>query len=53
MTCPIAERLVNSLMFHGRNTGKKCSAIRIVKDAFEIIHLMTGRNPLEVFCEAV
>ena len=28
-------------------------AIRIVKHAFEIIHLMTGRNPLQVLVEAV
>lgn len=23
VSCPIVERLVNSLMFHGRNNGKK------------------------------
>jgi len=40
-------------MFHGRNSGKKCLAIRIVKHAFEIINLMTGRNPLEVYIGAV
>ena len=47
--CPIVERLVGCLMFHGRNTGKKAMAIRIVKHAFEIIELMTGRNPIEVY----
>ncbi len=36
------------MQFHGRNTGKKVKAIRIVRHAFEIIHLLTGRNPLEV-----
>jgi hypothetical protein len=46
--CPIVERLVDCLMFHGRNTGKKCLAIRMVKQAFEIIELMTGKNPIEV-----
>jgi small subunit ribosomal protein S5e len=51
--CPIVERLVGSLQFHGRNTGKKVKAIRIVRHAFEIIHLLTGRNPLEVFVNAV
>ena len=35
-------------MMHGRNTGKKQMAVRIVKHAFEIIHLLTDKNPLEV-----
>jgi len=51
--CPIVERLVGSLMFHGRNSGKKNLAVRIVKQAFAIIQLMTGRNPVQVFIEAV
>ena len=51
--CPIVERLVGSMQFHGRNTGKKIKAIRIVRHAFEIIHLLTGRNPLEVFVKAI
>lgn len=29
-------------MMHGRNNGKKLMAVRIVKHAFEIIHLLTG-----------
>lgn len=48
--CPIVERLTNSLMMHGRNNGKKLMAVRIVKHAFEIIHLLTGENPLQVSC---
>lgn len=40
--CPIVERLACSLMMHGRNNGKKLMAVRIVKHAFEIIHLLTG-----------
>jgi len=51
--CPIVERLIGSLMFHGRNSGKKNLAIRIVKHAFAIIQLMTGKNPVQVFIEAV
>merc|ERR1719223_1392633 len=51
--CPIVERLVCSMMSHGRNNGKKLLAIRIVKHAFEIIHLLTGKNPLQVFVDAV
>jgi small subunit ribosomal protein S5e len=40
--CPIVERLSNSLMMHGRNNGKKLLTMRIVKHAFEIIHLLSG-----------
>lgn len=40
--CPIAERLANALMFHGRNNGKKLMALRIVKHCFDIIYLLTG-----------
>jgi len=41
------------MQFAGRNTGKKVKAIRIIRHAFEIIHLLTGRNPLEVFVKAI
>lgn len=51
--CPIVERLVCSLMMHGRNNGKKVMAVRIVKHAFEIIHLLTDQNPIQVLVEAV
>lgn len=51
--CPIVERLTNSMMMHGRNNGKKLLAVRIVKHAFEIIHLMTGENPLQVLVQAI
>jgi len=51
--CPIVERLVGCIAYSGRNTGKKCMAIRIVKQCFELIHLMTGRNPLDVLVQAV
>ncbi|PIO53253.1 hypothetical protein TELCIR_25419, partial [Teladorsagia circumcincta] len=40
--CPIVERLCNSMMMHGRNNGKKLMTVRIVKHAFEIIHLLSG-----------
>merc|ERR1712141_753926 len=53
MGCPIVERLVCSLMMHGRNNGKKLMAIRIVRECFEIIHLITGQNPLQIFVNAV
>ena len=51
--CPIVERLVGSMQFSGRNTGKKVKAIRIVRHTFEIINLLTGKNPIEVFVNAV
>lgn len=51
--CPIVERLVNSLMMHGRNNGKKVMAVRIVKDAMEIIHILTGQNPVQILVDAV
>ena len=51
--CPIIERLTNSLMYHGRNNGKKCLAIKIVKQAFEIIALVTNKNPLEIVLKAI
>jgi len=51
--CPIVERLCNSLMMHGRNNGKKLMTVRIVKHAFEIIHLLTGENPLQVVVNAI
>uniref|UniRef100_H2YXR5 Small ribosomal subunit protein uS7 n=1 Tax=Ciona savignyi TaxID=51511 RepID=H2YXR5_CIOSA len=51
--CPIVERLVNSMMMHGRNTGKKLLTVRIIKHAFEIIHLLTGENPLQILVNAI
>lgn len=51
--CPIVERLVNALMMHGRNSGKKLMAVRIVKHAMEIIHLLTDQNPVQVIVDAI
>ena len=49
----ITERLVNNMMRHGLNGGKKAKAVKIVKDAFEIINLKAERNPVEVLVRAV
>jgi small subunit ribosomal protein S7 len=57
----IVERLVNSIMHFGKryakNTGrmggKKARAINIVKTAFDIIHLRTGKNPIQVLVKAI
>mmetsp|Transcript_25873 Transcript_25873/g.41859 ORF Transcript_25873/g.41859 Transcript_25873/m.41859 type:complete len:167 (+) Transcript_25873:383-883(+) len=51
--CPLVERLADSLMFHGRNAGKKLMAVRIVKAALEIIYLLTDQNPMQVLVNAV
>merc|ERR1711974_120761 len=51
--CPIVERLVNSLMMNGRNNGKKQMAVRIVAHAFEIVHLLTDQNPIQVLVDAI
>jgi len=51
--CPIVERLVSVLMRNGRNNGKKLLGVRVVQQAFEVIHLMTDENPLQVFVRAV
>merc|ERR1712037_588710 len=45
--------MVNSLMMHGRNNGKKLLAVRIVKHAFEIVHLLTDQNPIQVTVSAI
>jgi small subunit ribosomal protein S7 len=49
----IAERLINNLMRPGKNAGKKAKTTNIVKQAFEIINLRTGKNPIEVLVKAV
>lgn len=53
VACPFVERVVNALMRHGRNCGKKLMAIKIMKQALEIINLMTGENPLQVLLKAI
>ena len=57
----IVERLVNKMMHFGkknakntgRMAGKKIHSYNIVKTAFEIIHLKTGKNPVEVLVRAI
>ena len=57
----IVERLVNKMMHFGkknakntgRMAGKKIHTYNIVKTAFDIIHLKTGKNPVEVLIRAV
>ncbi len=49
----VVERLINSLMRSGKNSGKKAKTTNIVKEAFEIINAKTGKNPIEVLVKAV
>jgi small subunit ribosomal protein S5e len=53
VTCPIVERVVNSLMRNGRNNGKKQMAVRIRKQTLEIISLLTNANPIQVLVDAI
>jgi len=49
----IVERLANNLMQPGKNAAKKVRTLNVVKNAFEIISLTTGQNPIEVLVKAV
>jgi small subunit ribosomal protein S7 len=49
----IVERLINGLMRSGKNAGKKAKATNIIKEAFEIIAIRTGKNPIEILVQAV
>lgn len=49
----IVERLANNLMRPGKNSGKKAKVSNMVKNAFEIVSLRTGKNPVEVLVKAV
>jgi small subunit ribosomal protein S5e len=40
-------------MYHGRNSGKKLMAMRIVRHTLEIIHVLTDQNPLQVLVNAI
>jgi small subunit ribosomal protein S7 len=49
----VVERLINRLMKSEMNTGNKQLAIRIVRDAFDIVHKKTKKNPVQVLVEAI
>ncbi len=57
----IVERLANKMMHFGKkyakNTGrmggKKARMLNIIKTAFEIMHLETGKNPIELLVRAI
>ncbi len=41
------------MMHWGRNQGKKLLAVRILQQAFEVMHLVSGENPLQVLVNAI
>lgn len=49
----IVERLINSMMRTSKWTGKKLKAYRAVEDCFGIIAEKTGKNPLQLFVDAL
>jgi small subunit ribosomal protein S7 len=49
----IVERLINRLMQTDENTGKKQQTTRIVREAFDVVHERTDRNPVQVLVTAV
>jgi small subunit ribosomal protein S7 len=50
---PIVERLINNLMRTEKYNGKKISAYKAVKSAFEVIEKRTKSNPIQVLINAV
>ena len=49
----IIERLTCYLMRKGRNNGKKQLAMRHIRNAFNLMELMTGENPIQIFVDAI
>ncbi len=49
----IIERLINSMMRTENYTGKKTKAYNAVKDAFDIIHDRTEKNPVQILVRAI
>lgn len=49
----IVERLINSLLRPRSSGGEKIRIISVVRNAFKIINLRTGRNPVEVLVRAI
>ena len=49
----LVERLINRLMQTEENTGKKQQAMRIVRDAFELVDERADESPVQVLVTAV
>lgn len=52
-TVNVVERLINNMMHPGKNGGKKLKALNIVKNALNIIHLKTKKNPIQILTTAI
>lgn len=49
----IVERLINKMMQTECSTGKKLTAYRIVREAFEIVNKRTKENPVQLLVNAI
>ena len=49
----IVERFINSLIKPGSSGGEKTRITNSVQTAFKIIHIKTGRNPVEMLVRAI
>ena len=49
----IIERLANGIMFKHTGNGRKLQAVRIIRQAFEIMALNTDSNPIQVAVDAI
>lgn len=49
----IVERLINNMMRTKKWTGKKLKAYRAVEQSFAIMAERTGKNPLQIFVDAL
>ncbi|MFB6095600.1 MAG: 30S ribosomal protein S7 [Halodesulfurarchaeum sp.] len=49
----VVERLANRLMQTAENTGKKQKTLKIVEEAFDIVHERTEENPAQVLVRAI
>jgi small subunit ribosomal protein S7 len=49
----VVERLINELMRTEVYTGKKNSAFRAVREAFEVIQTRTKQNPVQILVQAI
>lgn len=52
-TVNVVERLINNMMHPGKSGGKKLKALNIVKNALNIIHLKTKKNPVQILTTAI
>lgn len=49
----IVERLINKVIREENNTGQKITATKMVQEAFDIINMRTGHNPIQILVNAI